>query len=126
MSSILISFLVFAVVFEAARVGMRLGAFLPGVHLASESKDTVRLAMGLVATLTVLILGLLVASAKVAYDAQKKRVTQMTAKVAFLDRLLAVYGPGAAECRAVLRQGVARAMARIWPKKVGGFPGAAE
>jgi hypothetical protein len=49
--------------------------------------------MGIVATLSALVLGLLIASAKVSYDAQSSELTQMSAKVVLLDRLLAHYCP---------------------------------
>ena len=92
MSSIAIGLLVFACIFGAALLGMLLRAALPKHHLSADTKDAVQLAMGLVATMTALVLGLLVASAKGAYDVQKTGVSQMAAKVAFLDRVLANYG----------------------------------
>jgi hypothetical protein len=48
--------------------------------------------MGLVAMLAALVLGLLIASAENSYDAQSTEVTEMSAKVVFLDRVLAHYG----------------------------------
>jgi hypothetical protein len=96
-------------------LGVRLRAALPNHHLNSDAKDVVKLAMGLVATMTALVLGLLVAAAKGSYDTQKTYVIQMSAKVAFLDRVLAIYGPEAAESRAVLRQSVDGAVAKMWP-----------
>ena len=45
-----------------------------------------KLAMGLVATMTALVLGLLVSSAKGAYDTERSEVIQMAAKVTFLGR----------------------------------------
>ena len=63
-----------------------------------------------------LVLGLLVASAKGAYDTQKAEVVQMAGKVAFLDRILAHYGPEAAEARPALRRALEGAIARIWPE----------
>jgi hypothetical protein len=74
----------------------------------------VKLAMGLVATMAALVLGLLVSSAKGTYDTARSEVIQMTAKVAFLDRVLAIYGPEAAEPRGELRAAVADAARRIW------------
>lgn len=71
--------------------------------------------MGLVATMTALILGLLIASAKESYDTQKNGVIQMAAKVAFLDRVLAIYGSDAATARTVLRASVEDALAGMWP-----------
>jgi hypothetical protein len=76
----------------------------------------VKLAMGLVATMSALVLGLLVASAKGSYDAQRTAVIQMAGKAVFLDRVLAHCGPEAAEARATLRQAMAGAMAQIWPE----------
>jgi hypothetical protein len=67
--------------------------------------------MGLVATMTALVLGLLVSSAKGSYDTKRSEVIQMAAKVAFLDRLLSLYGPGAAEGRASFHE----AVRQIWP-----------
>lgn len=106
---------VFACVFGGALLGMRLRATLPDPHLSAETKDVVKLAMGLVATMTALILGLLIASAKGSYDTQKSGVIYMSAKIAFLDRLLAFYGPEAAEVRTVLRATVEDELARTWP-----------
>jgi hypothetical protein len=71
--------------------------------------------MGLVATMTALVLGLLVSSAKDAYDTRRSEVIQMAAKVAFLDRVLALYGPEAAEARTELRAAVFAAVQRLWP-----------
>jgi len=68
-----------------------------------------------VATMSALVLGLLVSSAKGAYDTQRTEVIQMAAKVAFLDRLLAAYGPEAAEGRAALRYSVEEGMRQMWP-----------
>lgn len=105
----------FAGVFGGALLGLRLRAILPDPHLSADTKDVVKLAMGLVATMTALILGLLVASAKGSYDTQKSGVIQMSAKVAYLDRLLAIYGPAATEARTVLRHSVEDALASMWP-----------
>jgi len=62
------------------------------------------------------VLGLLVASAKGAYDTEKAEVVQMAGKVAFLDRVLAHYGPEAGEARALLRQALEGAIKHIWPQ----------
>jgi hypothetical protein len=69
MSSIAVSSMVFACAFGGAILGMSIRAILPQPHLSSESKDVVKLGMGLVGTLSALVLGLLIASAKGSYDA---------------------------------------------------------
>ena len=116
MSSIATGSIVFACVFGSAASAMLVSKALPKHHLSSDTKELVKLAMGLVATMAALVLGLLVASAKGSYDTQKSEVVQMAGKVVFLDRLLAHYGPQAAEARAVLRRATEGAIARIWPK----------
>jgi len=110
----LISVTLFVALVGAAFLGRRVRRYLPEDHLSAESKDAVKLAMGLVATMTALVLGLLVSSAKGTYDTTRSEVIQMAAKVAFLDRVLALYGPEAAEARVELRAVVADAARRIW------------
>jgi hypothetical protein len=110
----LISVTLFVALVGAAVLGRRVRRYLPEDHLSADSKDAVKLAMGLVATMTALVLGLLVSSAKGTYDTTRSEVIQMAAKVAFLDRVLALYGPEAAEARGELRGVVADAARRIW------------
>jgi hypothetical protein len=112
---ILISLILFVGLVVAALLGRHVHRYLPEDHLSDSSRDSVKLAMGLVATMTALVLGLLVSSAKDAYDTRRSEVIQMAAKVAFLDRVLALYGPEAAVARAELRAAVADAVQRIWP-----------
>src|SRR5580765_772977 len=116
MSSFTIGLIVFACVFGAALLAIWLRAALPQHHLSADTKDAVKLAMGLVATMAALVLGLLVASAKGAYDAQKSMVVQMAGKIGFLDRILAHYGPDAEEARAMLQRALEGAIAHIWPE----------
>ena len=116
MSSITISLIVLACVFGGAVLGMFLHAVLPQHHLSAESKDIVKLGMGLVGTMAALVLGLLVASAKGSYDAQGGELTQMSANIAILDRALALYGPETKEIRATLRGAVVRILDQMWSK----------
>ena len=107
----------FAVLFGAGLLGVRVRAALPQDHLSAETKDAVKVGMGLVATMAALVLGLLVASTKGAYDTQKGEVTQMAAKIVFLDRVLANYGSESAESRDLLRRSVGSAINHMWRDK---------
>src|SRR5262245_35709057 len=118
MSSITSSLIVFACVFGGALLGIFLRAVLPQDHLSAESKDIVKLGMGLVGTMAALVLGLLVASAKGSYDAQIGDLTQGSANIVLLDRLLAEYGPETKEARALLRNAVVQFVDKIWSKGV--------
>ena len=71
MSSMTISCIVFACVFGGTLLGMILRGLLPEHHLTAESKDIVKLGMGLLGTMTALVLGLLIASAKGSFDTQR-------------------------------------------------------
>jgi hypothetical protein len=117
MGSVALSFIVFACVFGGAVCGILLNRALPPTHLSPESKDVVRMCMGLVATMAALVLGLLVSSAKSFYDAQSAELTQMSAKVILLDRILAYYGPETKESRDFLRGAVAESIDIIWPQE---------
>src|SRR5678815_1505965 len=108
MSFITVSLIVFVCVFGGAMLGMLLHSVLPNHHLSSESKDIVKLGMGMVGTMSALVLGLLVASAKGSYDTQSAELTQMSANIALLDRVLANYGPETKETRDLLRGAVSR------------------
>src|SRR5436189_3168977 len=114
---ILISVILFVRLVGAAFLGRRVRRCLPQDHLSADSKDAVKLAMGLVATMTALVLGLLVSSAKGTYDTARSEVIQMAAKVAFLDRVLALYGQEATEARAGIREAVEEAVRQMWPEE---------
>jgi hypothetical protein len=121
MSSLTISAIVFACVFGGALVGMFLRTRLPEEHLSPESKDVVKLGMGLIGTMTALVLGLLVASAKSSFDAQRQGVALMAANLIALDRALAHYGPEAQKARTLLAQSAEDMIRRTWPEDGGRF-----
>jgi Protein of unknown function (DUF4239) len=116
MNSIAIRLIVFACIFGGALFGMFLRAALPEHHLSGDTKDTVRLGMGLVGTMAALVLGLLIASAKGFYDTQSSELTEMSAKIVLLDRVLAHYGPETKEVRDLLHSAVARVLNQLWSK----------
>ena len=117
MSDNAIGLLVLVCIFGTSLVGMLLRPALSQQHLSADTKESVKLGMGLVGTMAALILGLLVAAAKSAYDTEKNEVIQMAAKIVFLDRVLANYGPESADTRVVLRRMVEGSLSRIWPEE---------
>ncbi len=87
---------------------------LPDHHLSSESKDVIRLATAVVGTLSALALGLLIASAKSAYDNAEVEMRTAAARVLLLDRVMAQYGPETDNARRLLRQLIERRLSRGW------------
>lgn len=114
MSPMAISWIVFACVFSGALFGMLLRSRLPETHLSADSKDVIKLAMGLLATMSGLVLALLIASAKSSHDTQSGEVIQMAANFILLDRVLAHYGPETGPARAALRTAVVAGIDQTW------------
>jgi len=120
MNTLETSAIVFICIFGGALLGFWLRAVLPEDHLSPTSRDLVKLGMGTIATMTALVLGLLVASAKNNYDAQSRELTEMSAKIIVLDRVLSHYGPEAKEARDLLQVVVTRLIERTWPTSKAG------
>ncbi|TDH64162.1 DUF4239 domain-containing protein [Dankookia rubra] len=127
MNAGLVALLAFAISFAAALAGLRLRDRLPEHHLDGESRDTVKLVMGLVATMAALVLGLLISVTQTAYRTQSDELAALAANIVALDRVLLHYGVEAAPLRAMLRRGVAEdALHVVEPIKAAGrHPGEA-
>jgi hypothetical protein len=122
MQPITIAIISFLCIFGGAVLGLVIQGFLPEHHLKPESKDAVKLGAGLIATMSALVLGILVGAAKGSFDSVNTSITQASARYLYIDRLLASYGPEAAPIRGDLRKSVEHIIERIWPEEV---PGAA-
>jgi hypothetical protein len=114
-SAIGIGLIVLVCVFGGSILGMVLHTMLPEHHLSSDSKDVIKLGMGLIATMSALVLALLTNSAKGSFDTQRNELTQMSASIILLDRVLAHYGPETKDARDLLKGTVANMINRMWP-----------
>ena len=114
MSPFAIASVVFGCSFGAALGGMVLHVKLPDHHLDPDSRDVVKLVMGLIATMAALVLSLLIASANTSYDRQNNELKALSVNIMLLDRTLEVYGPGAKLARDGLRDVVRHTHDRIW------------
>jgi hypothetical protein len=115
-SSVSIAGIVFACVFGSSVLAMIARRFLPEHHLDAESRDVVKLGMGLIATLAALVLGLLIATAKGMYDSQSAVINEVAANYVLLDRVLTRYGPETKDARDLLKAHVAATLEQIWPQ----------
>lgn len=115
MSSLGIAAVVFAAILVGTLIGMLIARALPAHHLSGDSKDAVKQGLAFIATLTALVLGLLVATTKGTFDAQAGAVKEVAANMALLDRVLARYGPEAKEARNLLPGLVRIMLDQMWP-----------
>jgi len=114
-SATAIGLIVFALVFGSALLAMFVRNALPEHHLSADSKDVVKLGIALIATMSALVLSLLIASAKTAFDTRSNQLVQVSADIIELDRALARYGPETKEARSLLERSVAATLERFWP-----------
>ena len=117
MGSLTIALLTFVCIFGGTLLGMGLSLLLPEHHLSNESKETVKLGAGLIATMAALVLGLLVGSAKSSFDAMNNGIIEMSAKVIMLDRVLAQYGPETKDVRDTFHGMIVTTRHHIWPEE---------
>jgi hypothetical protein len=110
-----IGWAVLVMVFASAMVGILIRRKLPENHLSDETKSLVTLSMGVVGTLTALVLSLLIATASSTFNTRNQEITVIGAKVIQLDRLLRRYGPEADDVRDLLRRYTAMRLQDLFP-----------
>ena len=116
MTPLLLTLFVAVFTFGGALLGLWLRGVLPPHHINDESRDVVRISIGLVVTMTALILGLVVSSAKSTFDAEDLAVKQSATDLLAMDQALKLYGSETAAIRRSVRQSVADQIADIWPE----------
>jgi hypothetical protein len=90
---------------------------LPEHHLSDDSRHLLEVSLGIIGTMSGLVLGLLVASATGSYNAQRSEVQDASSRIILLDHLLAHYGPPAEPARRALRATIQQTLVRIWPQE---------
>ncbi|MEI8343032.1 MAG: hypothetical protein WCH43_16025 [Verrucomicrobiota bacterium] len=123
MSATIIGLISILFIFSGALIGIWLQKLLPGHHLDKNSHEIVKLGSGMIGTLTALVLGLLVSSAKTSFDTMNNGIVQGSTKIIMLDRVLAHYGPETEPIRKKLQFAVQSSLEKIWPTKVNGISG---
>jgi hypothetical protein len=107
--------LAFGCTLGAGLLAMLIRDRLPAHHVEGDSRETVKLVLGLIATLTAMVLGLLISSAHSSYDAQETALQQVAVHVYQLDRILGYFGQDASKERKTLHELLEGDIARIWP-----------
>jgi len=121
----LVALIALVSIFGGAVLGFLLQAWVPKAHLQADSKDSMKLGAGLIATMAALVLGLLVSSAKSAFDTVNAGIVQGSAKLILMDRALAHYGPETQPIRDILKSSTESLMVQLWPHEGKRSPDAA-
>src|SRR6516164_1511811 len=111
-----VGFIVLVMVFGSAILGTLIRRKLPESHLSDETQSVVRLTMGVVGTLTAMVLGLLVATASTMFNTRNQEITQVAAKVIQLESLLRRYGSEANGERDLLHLYAALKLQDLFPQ----------
>ena len=114
MSEIATATVVCVTIVAGAVVGVGLRHVLPAEHMSEQSRNIVNVAIGLIATLSALVLGLLVASAKSAFEMRNDEIKQSAARLVVLDRTLRQYGPETEGLRKLLQELTQRRIDHTW------------
>ena len=116
MNPTIVGLIVFLCTFGGALLGMWVRTIVPEHHLDAESRDVVKVGIGLIATMTALVLGLVLASAKSSFETVDAAVKTTAVEVLTLDRLLARYGAETGAIRQGLQRGLGARIDLIWPQ----------
>jgi hypothetical protein len=106
-TSTTVTLISFACIFGGSLLGIVIRSVLPERYFSNEEKDALRLGLGLIATLSALVLGLLISTAKSSYDARRSQLTQIATDVILADRSLELFGPETSSARRALQSQIA-------------------
>ena len=104
----------FALILGGTIVGAVVRSKLPEHHLTGDSKEVIRLATALVATLTALVLALLFAATRASFEHTSASVSRLATDISELDDVLEEYGPNGTAIRKQLRNEMGPLMDAIW------------
>lgn len=103
MSSLLIAAIASVLMIGGTALGIFLSRRVPDEHLTEDTKDIVKLATGIIATISGLVLSLLIATAKNSYDAVANDVKSAATDFIMLDRTLGQLGDKSQSQRQMIR-----------------------
>ena len=115
MLSIPIGGMIVVVLFGTAMAAMALSRMLPQHHLTQETQNVVTVSVAVVGTLAALVLGLLISTSNASFSLKQQGITQASADLIQLDRVLRRYGPEAVSLRTTLRQYAAARLQNVFP-----------
>lgn len=108
MDHYVISAIVLGLILSSAALGSYVRLKMPDHHFDEASLGAMRIAVGLVATLSALVLSLLISSGKSSLDLVNTALERNTVTMIRLDRTLAQFGPSTDDLRAQIKKDYAR------------------
>ena len=115
MASLITALITLASLCAGTLLGSLIRDRLPDHHLRDDSRDVIKMASGMIATLVALVIGLLVSSSKSTYDQASGGVTQIGAKVDHARPRAGRYGPETKAIRERMSEGIATSVEQLWP-----------
>jgi hypothetical protein len=115
-SPVVIGVIVLAVTLTGAIAGALVRRRVPQHNLSDETKSLVSVSMAVVATISALVLGLLLSNASNSFNAMQGQVTALSAEILRLDQVLRRYGPDTKLARDKLREYAERKRDDLFPK----------
>jgi hypothetical protein len=117
MDSVHVTVAAFAIICIGAALGFIVKRFLKENHVEPRTQDAVKVATGVVASMTALVLGLLVASAKSGFDSHAAEARTFVINVTLLDRSMRLYQPALTAERQGLVKFASDMRDKLWNEK---------
>jgi outer membrane murein-binding lipoprotein Lpp len=111
-----IGLIAFVTMLLGAFAGLKARDHLPKDHLTEETKNLVSVSMTVVATVSALVLGLLISNANTSFNRIAGEVTTLSAQILRLDQILRRYGTDTEPARKMLLQYAEQKAADLFPK----------
>ena len=112
---LIIGCIVFLILLAGAFASWTIRQRLPEHHLTDDTKSLVSVSMAVVATVSALVLGLLISNANTSFRSLGGDVTTLSAQILQLDNILRRYGPDTYPARETLRQYAEQKTADLFP-----------
>lgn len=114
-NTLITGLIVLAAILAGAITGVKVRDRLPKHHLTDDTKGLVTVSTAVVATVSALVLGLLISNANTSFTRLGGEVTALSAQILRLDQMLRRYGADAEPARSVLLQYAEHKAADLFP-----------
>ena len=112
---LIIGLVVLAIILAGAFAGVKVRDHLPEHHLTDETRSLVSVSTAVVATVSALVLGLLISNANTSFVRVGGEITTLSAQILRLDQVLHRFGPDAEPARNTLQQYAEQKTADLFP-----------